>query len=701
MPQPVDRAQFLANEKSAIVFSVDSVGLPQIVHWGAPIGADPVRAANAIVTTATPAIMNSSFDGPRVFSVMPTENDGWSGTPGVSGHSGRGVTVPRLTLTEVEKRGSSIRFMLQSPEAEIELRYDLDAAGILSATAALTAKVNYDLAALRLMVPLPARASEIVDLTGRWSRERTPQRMPVVDGTHYRASRRGRPGHDSPTLEMVGTPGFGFRSGEVWGVHIAWSGDQEYLVERLPEGAGSLASVLGAGELVRPGEVSLPAGTTYRTPKVLFAWSPAGIDGLSESFHAHVRSMPSHPTSQRPLVLNTWEAVYFDHDLERLEQLAHVAARVGVERFVLDDGWFEGRRDDHSSLGDWWVDPAVWPEGLGALSAAVHELGMQFGLWFEPEMISADSSVAREHPDWVVNPSGQEWRHQQVLDLVNPDAFSFVLERMSHVIAASSVDFVKWDHNRDLHGAQSVHGQTTAMYALLDQLLIRHPGLEIESCASGGGRVDLGILQRTHRVWPSDTNDPIERQQIQRWTGLIVPPELVGTHVGAAESHTTHRVTSLGFRLATALFGHAGIEWDLASNSDEELVAITAWATLYRRLRPLLHSGTTVRADLPADDAIWHGVVSKDQSAAVYCWAQLDTQPLLHSERIRFDGLDPLRDYRVAIIGDLEPGSRHEIADPAWTAAAVRVPGSILTQAGLPMPVLNPGHALLFEVLAT
>jgi len=245
-----------------------------------------------------------------------------------------------------------------------------------------------------------------------------------------------------------------------------------------------------------------------------------------------------------------------------------------------------------------------------------------------------------------------------------------------------------------------VHAQTLATYALLDALLERHSGLEIESCASGGGRVDLGILERTHRVWPSDTNDPVERQQIQRWTGLIVPPELVGTHIGSTESHTTHRVTSLGFRLATALFGHAGIEWDLTSRSEDDLKAITAWSALYRRLRPLLHSGTTVRVDLPAEDALWHGVVSADLSSALFCWAQLGTQPMLHSERVRFAGLDRDRSYRVALLPDLGDASRHQVADPAWLHSELTAPGSVLLDVGLPLPVLNPGQALLLELRA-
>ena len=519
---------------------------------------------------------------------------------------------------------------------------------------------------------------------------------------------------------VLGVPGFGFRSGEVWGVHLGWSGNQRYLAERLPEGAGGHGAVLGAGELLRPGEIRLGPGDEYVGPTTYFAYSADGLDGLAERFHRLIRSRAVHPATPRPLLLNTWEAVYFDHDLARLTRLAETAAATGVELFVLDDGWFAGRRDATAGLGDWTVDPTVWPHGLAPLVDAVHGLGMRFGLWVEPEMVNLDSDVAREHPDWILAPSaglGPSARHQYVLDLGNDEAWQHVFEHLDALIGRYRLDFLKWDHNRDLLEAVSrapdgrdrpaVHVQTAAVYRLLDALRARHPGLEIESCASGGGRVDLGILERTDRVWASDTNDPYERQRIQRWTAQLLPPELIGAHVGGATSHTTARTTSRGFQLATALFGHAGIEADLAAAGAAELDELAAWTRMYRELRPLLHGGRLARADLPGGDnasQLLHGVVAADGRAAVFAWVQLATVAPATPGRIPLPGLDERRDYVLRVRDEAGLPSMRQLVPPPWLAAAgaggLRVPGELLTRVGLPMPALDPGQALLLHAVA-
>ena len=410
------------------------------------------------------------------------------------------------------------------------------------------------------------------------------------------------------------------------------------------------------------------------------------------------------------MVLNTWEAVYFDHRLERLTELAEVAARLGVERFVLDDGWFGSRRNDRAGLGDWHVAVDVWPEGLNPLISHVRKLGMEFGLWVEPEMVNPDSDLFRAHPDWVLSGSGrpgrlpEAWRNQQVLDLANPDCWAYIHDRLDALLADHDIAFLKWDHNRDLieagHGGRpGVHAQTLAVYRLLDELRRRHPGVEIESCASGGGRVDLGILARTDRVWASDTNDALERQHIQRWTQLLVPPELVGSHVGPPRSHTTGRTHDLGFRVATALFGHFGIEWDIASASEEEQQALAEAIAVYKRLRPLLHGGQVVRADHPNPAAYLHGVVAPDRAEALFAYVQLTASAFETPGLARLPGLDPDRAYRVtplAVAG--EPETKQAVA-PRWTeAGGVTLGGRALGEVGLPLPVLRPEQALLLHL---
>ena len=700
--------------------------VPRVLHWGADLGELTGADAEALALTADGAILNNALDVPRRFTVWPTEAEGWHGTPGHHGHLAGAAGAPRPALTGAECRehpggGGELVLRLTEPGAglDITLTYTLDPSGVLAVASSVTRRAvpdtatdPYDLSHVTTLLPLPRRAAEILDFTGKWSRERSPQRRPLGHGTYAREVRRGKPGLDSPYLVTVGEPGFGFRHGEVWAVHVAWSGDQRYLVEHLPEGAGAHAAVLGGGELLRAGEIRLAPGDTYDAPVCHFAWSREGLDGIAGRFHTLLRGRPSHPRTPRPVILNSWEAVYFDHDLDRLLRLADRAAQVGVERFVLDDGWFSGRRSDRAGLGDWTVDPDVWPDGLTPLADHVRSLGMEFGLWVEPEMVNLDSDLAREHPDWVLAPTagpGPSARHQHVLDLANPDAWKYVLQCLDGLVDTYGIAYLKWDHNRELdeavHGAgdrPAAHAQVAALYRLIDTLKERHPGLEIESCASGGGRIDLGILARTDRVWASDCNDPLERQSIQRWTGQLLPPELVGAHFGPAPSHTTARISSDTFRLTTALFGHAGIEQDITACTDEELARITAWTALHRELRPLLHGGVTVRADLEDEATLLHGVVEQDGSAAVYCWARLATSTAAQSGRVRLPGLAADARYEVRVRTDLGLPSLHQRSGPAWLTRAldgwVLLPGLVLAETGLPMPTLNPEQALLVEV---
>ncbi|MFD3457811.1 alpha-galactosidase [Streptomyces sp. NPDC058691] len=698
--------------------------VPRVLHWGKDLGDLAAGDLAALALTAEPAVLNNAVDIPRRYTIWPTEADGWAGTPAHHGHVDGGAAAPRLTTTGTSLRengegGGELDVSLTDAAAglDITVTYRLDPSGVLAVHAEITRHTTadpapYDLAQATVWLPLPRRAGEILDFTGKWSRERSPQRRPVGFGTHAREVRRGKPGLDSPYLVAVGVPGFGFREGEVWGLHVAWSGDQRYLVERLPEGAGTHTAVLGGGELLRAGEIRLAPGESYQTPVCHYAWSGAGLDGLADRFHTLLRARPSHPRRPRPVILNSWEAVYFDHDLDHLLRLVDRAAEVGVERFVLDDGWFRGRRSDHAGLGDWTVDPKVWPGGLTPLVDHVRSLGMEFGLWFEPEMVNLDSDLAREHPEWVLGPAaglGPTARHQYALDLSQPALAAYLLDSLDSLITTYGIAYLKWDHNRELYEAvhgpgdhPATHAQVVALYRLLDSLKERHPALEIESCASGGGRVDLGILARTDRVWASDCNDPVERQSIQRWTGQLLPPELVGAHVGANPSHTTARVSSDTFRMTTALFGHAGIEQDITRCTPEEVARLTAWTALYRELRPLLHSGRTVRADLPDNATLLHGVVSQDGTAALYSWARVATSPEGQSGRVQLPGLDPAHRYEVRVRTDLGLPSFHQTSGPAWLPAAIDgwlpLPGAILASAGLPMPQLNPEQALLIEV---
>ena len=576
----------LTSDGVQVVIDVSS-GAPVVVHWGADVGdADFTRAPHQ------PGIWRENARGFLGRPALIGDRDGldWS---------------PEFEVSRVESSPTAIT--IESVDAaaslSVTVTFELAPAGVLTVaqTVTNTGDTPYHLHELTTWLPLPAQASDILDFTGHWGHERQPQRRPIQVGAWARESREGRSGPDHTIVQLALAERAGFRSGEVWALGVQWSGNSRQVVERTASGT----TAIGAGELLLPGEVVLGAGETYAAPPIAAAWSGAGIDGVSDRLHRWLRARPQHPSSPRPLSLNVWEAVYFDHSLPKLVELADLAASIGVERYVLDDGWFLGRRQDDAGLGDWVVDPVVWPEGLHPLVDHVTGLGMQFGLWFEGEMVNPDSELYREHPEWIFHVGDRvpaPSRNQQVLDLGHEGAYQHVLGQVDAILSEYDIGYIKWDHNRVLvepaHlGRAGVRRQTEAIYRLFDELKRRHPGLEIESCASGGGRVDLGMVHHADRFWTSDMTDAIERQGIQRWTGIAIPPEMLGAHVASPTSHQTQRTTSLPFRAITALFGHAGLEWDITTASAEELEHLATWSAYYRANRELLHSGRVVRTE--------------------------------------------------------------------------------------------------------
>jgi len=668
-----------------------------------------------------PADVAALLAAARLCALLPGHGRGWFGRPGLSGHrldvaggpvAGRDWS-PVFRPSGVECDGR--RAVVSAEDAAAGLGLVIEGEAVAGGavrvrhTLANLSPGPYVVDSLEVVVPLPGRVGEVLDFTGRQTAERIPQRHQLGDGLWLREGRRGHTGHDSATVLVAGVAGFSFRHGEVFGVHVAWSGNTVHRVERVPSGLGMDGgaerllpglTTLGGGELLLPGEITLGQGETYTTPWVYLVASQAGLDGLAAQFHGYLRSLPGHPRSPRPVTLNVWEAVYFRHDFAVLAGLADLAAGIGVERYVLDDGWFTGRRSDRAGLGDWAVDEAVWPGGLHRLADYVRARGMQFGLWIEPEMVNPDSDLYRAHPDWILSAGGRVpplQRHQLVLDLTRPEVADYLFSAIRALLTEYPVGYVKWDCNRDIidagsglrAGAPAAHGQAQAVYALLDRLRQAHPDVEWESCAAGGGRIDLAILERVQRVWASDMTDALARQPIQRWTGQLVPPEYLGAHISAPFSHQTGRYMPLPLRAATALFGHLGIEWDLTQATPEDLAELAAWISLYKQHRALIHSGQMIRLDTPDDTAWIHGVVAPDQSAALMCYVQLDEPHTDQPTALRVPGLDPARRYRLT---DVTPGEQPP-RRPGLLEAPIPVTeasGAALADIGLAIPVQQP-----------
>ncbi|MEH0110346.1 alpha-galactosidase [Tersicoccus sp. MR15.9] len=712
--------------------------VPAFLHWGADLGPVPPPAA----AFAAP-VTHSGWDHPASLPIVPAAADGWRGRPALRGSRAGADFSPRWTVTDVRVdiaegdeddeddeddagSGGSVRLDLADEAAGLALTWELELSptGVVRVTATVrnTGTTPYQLAGLEVGLPVGAAARELMDLTGTWTRERHPQRLPFAQGAWVRAGRHGRTGHDAPTVLCAGEEGFAHRSGRVWAVHLAASGDTEVFAERTPDPSRRL----GGGDLLGSGEIDLAPGEEYRSPTLFGAYADAGLDGIAGAFHRWVRARPQHPATPRPVILNTWEAVYFAHDLAALTELADVAADIGVERFVLDDGWFGHRRHDRAGLGDWWVDPAVWPDGLGPLIEHVTGLGMEFGLWVEPEMISPDSDVARAHPDWISGPGHDRmpasWRQEQVLDLVNPEAYEYVLGALDALLTEYSIAYLKWDQNRDHtelgHGGRpSARAQTAAGLELMAELKRRHPGLEIESCSSGGARVDLAVLEHTDRVWASDSNDALERQTIQHYTGLLLPPELIGAHIGPPTAHSSGRTHALGFRAVTALFGHLGLEWDVRLTDPAERDQLRHVIGLYREHRALLHGGVAFRADTDGTGLTVHGVVAPDGGSALYAVVATATSPDAAPGPQPLPGLEAGTLYDVELLDPLHPGPAdfhaptdpaagraaedHTVKErraPAWLPRLTGISGAALAAVGVTLPVLNPEQALLLHV---
>jgi alpha-galactosidase len=674
-------------------------GGPELLSIGPPMD-------GFVVAAAEPALAHATIDTVAPIGVLADTTTGFTGRPGVRGARPDGSGwAPRFATRSTERPapgGLVVHLADEVAELSAEVRLTVDDVLTIGLGITNLGSTSYGLGRLAATVPLPHHAEDLVTFTGRWCREFQPDRR-RFEGTTLVENRTGRTSHAQLPALFAGARSFDEATGEVWGVQLAWSGNHEVVAQRCHDGR----RYVQLGELLEPGEVELAPGDTYTAPDVVVAWSPAGLTGASRAFHRAVRRH-SPSVGPRPVVLNTWEAVYFDHRLDTLRRLADVAAEVGVERFVLDDGWFGARRDDTRGLGDWWVSDEVWPTGLGPLVDHVTALGMEFGLWVEPEMVNPDSDLYRAHPEWTLTTDGYEpvlGRHQLVLDLGLSEVRDHLFDAIHALLVEYDIAYLKWDMNRDIvqgsrAGRAAAHGHVLGVYELIDRLRAAHPGLEIESCASGGGRADLGILRRTDRIWTSDCNDAVERQRIQRGFGVLFPPEVMGAHIGPERAHTTGRRQDLGFRAATALFGHLGIEWNLLRADESQRRQVADAIALHRRLRPLLHTGDVVRVDHPDPAALVHGVVAADAGHAVFAYVQLEPSTTSAPAPLRLRGLDPDRAYRVGVLDGISAAKPFGKAPPPWLTAdpAPVIGGRQLVERGLQMPILHPESALLLEL---
>ncbi|HET7313559.1 alpha-galactosidase [Salinisphaera sp.] len=681
-------------------------GLPRIVYWGGRLR--HAIGAGALAADRGRALPHGGLDEDVPLSLVPEPGAGFMGQPGLAGSRDGRDWLTRFEAA-VTSNADTITVAARDQDAGLELTIDLSlhaASGVLTTRTRVvntgTAPFTLDWAAAGVY-PLPARIGELLTLEGRWSREFAVRRQPFPDQALIGDNRTGRTSHHNFPGLAAGTPGFTEQNGEVFGFHLAWSGNHRWLAERLRDDRRQIQ----LGELPLPGEIVLAPGEAYASPPAHAAWSDNGLSGMAEAWHTFMRAeiLPRSVTTPRPVHVNTWEAFYFDHDPKRLAIFADRAAALGCERFVLDDGWFRGRHDDSRALGDWTVDADAYPHGLGPLIAHVNKLGMAFGLWVEPEMANPDSDLLRAHPDWILGVPGRHQpmgRQQYVLDLTRAEVADYLFASLDALLSAHPIAYLKWDMNRDLThpahaGRAAVHAQTRALYALVDRVRAAHPDVEIESCASGGARADYGILRRANRIWPSDCNDAVERQAIHAGFGLFFPPEIMGAHIGPNPSHTTGRTIDFDFQGATALFGHFGLELDITALDEPDAERIAAWIALYKEWRALLHHGRPVRLDADEDGVRAHGVVAADRERALFCHARSTSARAPVPAPLRLAGLKPECNYHVKLLQHTMPPPFAARGLPAALAGHGTVLRGewLMRGAGLQLPITPPQHALL------
>lgn len=695
----------------SVVLALPDGGPPRLVYWGPALPLD--EDLQVLADLSADPVPQGGLDDGEPLSWLPEAGRGFMGRPALEAHRDGQLVITQLVAREVRCDGDCAEVDLADAVAGIELllTLSLDASsGVLSSRVRVTNAGDSALTVDWLAAgALPVSHDEIVSFGGRWAREFMQHRQTLGSGAIVLENRTGRTSHHAPPFMIAGSPGFGESSGAVFAVHLAWSGNHRLAAERLRDGRIQMQ----AGALHLPGEAVLAPGETLETPILYAARSDAGLNDLSARLHGFVRSaiLPREVSaSQRPVHFNTWEAAYFAQDEASMMALADATVAIGVERFVLDDGWLRGRNHDRAGLGDWAPDAAKYPRGLKPLADHVRALGMSFGLWVEPEMANADSDLLRAHPDWVLGAPGREQplgRHQYVLDLTRGEVADHVFALLDARLVESGAAYLKWDMNRDLThpvsaGRAAVMRQTQAVYRLIDRVRAAHPGVEIESCASGGGRADYEILKRTTRIWTSDCNDPFDRQPIQRAASIFFPPEIMGAHVGPADSHTTARRNSLAFRAFTAMGGHFGVEADLMTMPESDRRALAEMIALHKRLRPHLHGHALLRLDHA--DAGCLATQQGDGDVWLVAAAQIATPVYALTAPLRVSGLEGSARYRVRLLNPPEaPRASMKKRTALVRGETLEASGLALMTAGLHLPPLRAGEiaAVLIERIET
>ena len=508
----------------------------------------------------------------------------------------------------------------------------------------------------------PNRSFELIHLNGAWARERQLTREKIEIGTKVLDSKRGSSSHhQNPFVTLVEPTTTEFQ-GEAYGFCLVYSGNHQTVIEK--DNYSQTRVVMGMNPFNFAWQ--LPAGESFHSPEVVNVYSNQGLNQMSKTYHDlfnHHLIRGEHQLKERPVLINNWEATYFDFDDAKIHGIVDEAQALGIEMFVLDDGWFGERKDDHRSLGDWYEFEGKLEQGLEGIAQYVHDKGMKFGLWFEPEMISKDSDLHRAHPDWVLSVPGRPRslsRQQHVLDFSRADVRDHIYQQMTAILDRVPIDYIKWDMNRNMTEVYSLlldpemqgevsHRYILGLYEFMEKLTQAYPHILFESCSGGGGRYDAGMLYYMPQTWTSDNTDPIARLKIQYSTSLVYPISTMGAHVSAIPNHQTGRETSLDIRGNVAMSGVLGYELDLTTLSEEEKVLIVKQVDFYKEHRQLLQFGDFVRLKSPYEEneVAWM-FVSKDKKEAIVFYFRVLVEASAPYVTLKLAHLDETLEYQIA-----------------------------------------------------
>lgn len=697
----------LVTERSTYALGVTGEGLVVNLHWGARLAAltdlpAPVLAVDR--ASQDPALSNlyeeyPAFGGLR-YSELAARVEFADGVRDLA------LRYERFELTESDMLLPRLTLYLRDSHypLTVALHYQVDVAHDLVIRSATFSNEGTEPVRLERVFSAawqlpPSYAPRVLTtLAGQWASEAQIQRRPVVAGTALIESRRGITSTNAmPWLAIETEPAPGLPTPEVYFASLAWSGNWMIRVTGDVNGRVTLAGGISEHDFAW----KLAGGETFATPDFVAGFADDGLNGTRQRLHGYVRAtvLPrSHVHQPRPVLYNSWEATLFDvHEAGQM-QLAEHAAHLGVELFVVDDGWFVGRAADNAGLGDWRPDPAKFPRGLGPLAERVNELGMDFGLWVEPEMVNPASDLYRAHPDWVYSfptRARSEARNQLVLNLGRDDVRAYLLDALDALLTRYPIAYLKWDMNRPIsepgwseyleQGGEAREiwvRHVLGVYELMDRLRERHPHLTIESCASGGGRADMGILRRTDQVWASDNTHPEARLLIQEGFSLALPARVMGawvTDAGRGE-------IPAAFRFHVSMFGALGIGGNLTHWSAEELEEAAHWIALYKELRPLVQDGDqswllSPHATQGKLAAIQYTSSERDEAVVFlfrrnHCFGE-------PSPALRLCNLNPSAFYRVEDLSAFPAQSAAEKPTPLYSGAALMARGVSPLPSGL------------------